>query len=323
MKKLLLSLIILSYLSLTIYALKPSARWLWSPDLNITNSPSTTDIGPCCFDRTLNNAEHQFAIATSSEYPIHVVWGKQPLDYSDYYRLYYKRLTSNGWSNDTLLTPAPLKLHSQFPSFSIATNADGNYVCVVWHEEMEINAQDICSIYMKFSDDGGITWSEPYRVSQYLFNGHYYYTPDVTIGNNGNIFITWCKGWLGVGADIGLAHYVYNGPDWETEYGEPLTKVNYLEQIDPSLNVNTEYFPSIATDPNNSYVHIAWLQVLTDETYRIIYRNYNSETMALGPVSEIVTQPAYNGTPNTKQIVSTAYSLSKQWILFSIYCLEL
>ncbi|HAD82143.1 TPA: hypothetical protein DCG35_06690 [Candidatus Edwardsbacteria bacterium] len=285
MKKVLGVLLVLLCSSLVSQA---ASLWRWTADENITNSPLTSDWGsqilPYWF--SYSNSQHMIAAPSATEFPIHVVWGKKPLDDSDYYRLYHKSKTLSGWSDETLLTPAPLHLHNQFPSFSVATNSTGNFVCVVWIEESRnINGNILGQVYTKTSNDYGQSWSGPVQITIFEVN-HFCYMPDVAIGNDGNIFFTWHQGWLWTNYKIGFAHYQYNAEL------DQLTQIKYYDQIDPTSDIHGGIIPSIAVDPNGYYVHITWLQELSsNSSLRILYRNYNIQSESLGSISEIISQP--------------------------------
>lgn len=120
-------------------------------------------------------------IAVDSNDNLHLVWEE---DNYPYFRdLMYKKSTDNGttWSAKKRLTWNSGE--SNTPYFIIDSN---DYLHVVWQDQAQTEGE--YEIYYKNSQDGGMTWSAPKRLT---WNADASWNPKIAAGPGNDLFVCW------------------------------------------------------------------------------------------------------------------------------------
>ncbi|MCX8056506.1 MAG: T9SS type A sorting domain-containing protein, partial [Ignavibacteria bacterium] len=119
------------------------------------------------------------------------------------------------------------------------------------------------ALYFSFSDDGGVTWSQPRQINsptQRCAGG------DIVIGKNGEVYITWAV----VASTspfaeqfIGFAKSTNGGATWQVT--EKAFQVNGIQgQLSQKQNIRVNGLPRIVVDNTNSSRQ-GWIYIVTTQ----------------------------------------------------------
>ena len=136
----------------------------------------------------------RFPVVATFGSKVHVAWWDDRVDttYTHYgypparpeeyknYEIFYKRSLNNGltWQEDFRLT------HADRISKSPSIIAQGDTVVVVWMDNRDNNYE----IYLKYSIDGGTTWSEDIRATD---DPYFSKSPSIAMDSLGTIYLLW------------------------------------------------------------------------------------------------------------------------------------
>ncbi|MFA7362072.1 MAG: T9SS type A sorting domain-containing protein [Candidatus Kapaibacterium sp.] len=112
----------------------------WGPDIRLTN----------------NGALSYYPSIYATGQTVHITWFDSR---TGRYNIFYKRSTDNGitWGNDLQLTNSSGEARDSY------ITSNGSFVCIVWVDTRDFNKE----IYCKKSTDGGQTWSDDIRLTNF------------------------------------------------------------------------------------------------------------------------------------------------------------
>ncbi len=197
----------------------------WEADTRLTNDPAVSE----------------FPSVSVSGQVVHVVWDDNR---DGNFEIYYKRSTDGGvsWSEDTRLTN--YSAHSYSPSVSVS----GLAVHVVWYDFRDGNFE----IYYKRSTDGGVSWSEDTRLTNYSFTSA---SPSVSVSGQ-VVHVVWQDG-----RDDNWEIYYKRSDDGGVSWGIADTRL--------TNNSAESQLPSVAV--SGSIVHVVWMDK-RDDDWEIYYK---------------------------------------------------
>lgn len=246
------------------------------------------------------NCMKAIAIPQEDVYPMHVIWEQTDQTAPDPFQIRYCKKTWEGWSPITQITHLPHAVDRDrfVTGYSIATSPNGQHAYVVY-ADTKYSAQyaGVVVIGLIRSNDGGATWqqggytinagSTTWENRDYISPEEFtnisspyyqrrYYAPCIAAANDGKVFVAWHRGLMGNEANrwLGFAYSSDYGSTWQV-----------TDQIDDTYADN-KFYPTIDTDPNGEYVHVAWQKLLGAQ---IVYKQLTYSTMIWSNLETLAT----------------------------------
>ena len=211
----------------------------WEPETQLTNDP----------------AGSYWASIAASGPVLHVVWHDDRDGNSE---IYYKRSTDAGltWGTDTRLTTA------DSTSARGSCGVSGSDVYVVWADVRDGNKE----IYFKHSSDGGLSWGEDTRLTNYSSDSDY---PNLAVSGAG-LYVVWVDD-----RDGNLEIYFKRSTDG-AESWEP----------DVRLTDNPFWTDKAFIATSEAKVHVIWYDE-RDGNYEIYYKRDPTGGIPVGLDNEL------------------------------------
>lgn len=190
----------------------------------------------------LTNYESVSPCISASGSSVHTVWTDRRIGNDE---IYYKRSTNDGisWLPEVRLTD------NVNTSDQPVVASSGLNVHVFWHD----TRSSANEIYYKRSTDGGATWGEDTRVTNFAGVSH---MPAVTLTGS-TIHLVWDDSRAGANTEIYYKRSTDNGTTWESD-----TRLTNSAELSSN--------PSVAVSGNT--VHVAW-DDYRNGNYEIYYKN--------------------------------------------------
>ncbi|MCK9400046.1 MAG: exo-alpha-sialidase [Bacteroidales bacterium] len=187
---------------------------------------------------------------------VHVVWN----DNRDMNKeIYYSRSEDEGetWDEETRLTIA------DYDSWVPDIAAYESDVYIVWVDGRDWDfGYYFTEIYFKHSSDGGLTWGEDTRLTNYAGNSEF---PNLAVCGDG-IFIVWQDNRIGNLLEIYYKYSFDGGDSWE-----PDTRLTY----DPA----DSFYPFVSV--SGTQVNVTWTD-FRDGNYEIYYKRDPTGNLNVG-----------------------------------------
>lgn len=141
-------------------------------------------------------------------------------------------------------------------------------------------------IYFSRSTDGGASFSTPYQISDTNISFNQGSLP--VVGPDGVVYVTWLNYDTSV---IRMVKSTNGGASFGTPF--PVASVDEIPSPLPGAGFRDDSFPTMAVDPNNGYVYVAWSDYRNGDADIYFTRSTDGGTSWSAPV-RINDDPLYN-----------------------------
>ncbi len=223
----------------------------WEADVRLTNNASPSS----------------YPSISVSGLEVHVVWR----DYPGNFEIYYKRSIDGGanWSLDTRLT------NNSAASYDASIAVSGQVVHVVWYDERHGIAEEI---YYKRSQDGGASWGEDTRLTNYAGDS---WAASVSVSGS-TVHIVWYDRRDAANWEIYYKRSTDGGISWESD--KRLTN-DAAEKSHPCISVSDQV------------VNVVW-EDKRDGNYEIYYKRSTDDGINWGADYRLTNAASYSGRPS-------------------------
>ena len=208
---------------------------------------------------------------------IHVVWYDDSLGNKE---IFHKRSTNKGTSWSVLKR---LTWNSGISIRPDITSGSSNKIFIVWQDDLSGRNQ----IYFKKSADSGSNWSAVSRLT--WTSPDYTYAPKITTDTNGNLHLTWLKGWHDEGWFVARSYgyYKYSINDGTTWSAPVYVMGDYT------------FNHEIVTDSNNAVHIISYKEPFWDWSYlEIYYKRSTTGGATWPPVTRMTYSDGQSAQPS-------------------------
>ncbi|MBY9007634.1 MAG: hypothetical protein KGD63_12865 [Candidatus Lokiarchaeota archaeon] len=218
---------------------------LWTSEENLMFVNYTKTNGWSNVSIVNNNHASSKGSAMDNNGLLHIVW--QTFELGSFSICYANYSEINGWS-DYIVLSNEFNDDSRKPDIVIDIN---NTIHVVWHDETDGSWGSDDEIVYIFNNGTG--WSNGTIISddETNWNKGQSRNPDIAIGNNGNIYVSWedlTNGTWGDDKEI-MFSFLMNGLNW--------SKAMVISDDDTNWNNDDSFRSSINIDISNN-IHIVW-----------------------------------------------------------------